>query len=259
MLAILTFIALAPSTGGSFSAEAEAQIPTLSAGKSEGGFGLRALDCLLVTEQFTALPAKAGSGEAEALLLLAALPPGLMRSVARLIGPCEILLCGNIETRSPELPASPRGLTCRLGGVNAVLIDQSSGAVSHTLAHELCHLVCRALDEAAKIDPSKWNEADLRALNPEGFAYYGAYFDGLGRPYSEAAPPEYTFEADPENAYFINRYSKTFPAEDAATIAEAFARLGPDSLTFKNAHIKRKLDYFLDAVEYYLLDGEKRL
>lgn len=168
-----------------------------------------------------------------------------MDAVSSEIGSVVFVLCGGIRAAAP-LPDSPRACVC-CGEVPLVLIDVSADGLAHTLAHEIAHLTVRALDEASLRDGSHWNDALWAELNPPGFQYSLSY---AGSPTAE-----FTVEAGLEDAYFISRYSKTFRTEDAATLMEAYVRLGHDSLIFKNAHIKRKLESFLCAVEYYLLSG----
>ncbi|MBR3383117.1 MAG: hypothetical protein IKG85_08820 [Clostridia bacterium] len=264
LLAIMMMNALARLTGGSVSVHAAPQnspfcddIPAQSTlFRAErppfcGGAGADIAVLLrpLITQNCSALPCTDGAGAARAAEeireFLLRLPPGLMDAVSSEIGSVVFVLCGGIRAAAP-LPDSPRACVC-CGEVSLVLIDVSADGLAHTLAHEIAHLAVRALDEASLRDGSRWNDALWAELNPPGFQYSLSY---AGSPTAG-----FTVEAGLEDAYFISRYSKTFRTEDAATLMEAYARLGPDSLIFKNAHIKRKLESFLCAVEYYLLPG----
>lgn len=257
LLGILTAAALARISGGSFSVYAKAQDASGSdVSRTQAAPRLIALSSPLIaggcsasvcTDEDAILEA-----EAECLRAFGLLPGVVWERAERFAGPYAIVLCGSISVQNARTPDSPRACLADCGGMTLIFIDCESGFVFRSLVHELCHLMDRALDGAAKADPSHWSEEGWAKLNPEGFAYYGAYLDADGRPCADALSPAFTFEEAPEEAYFISRYAKTFPTEDRATLVEAYLRLGPDSLIMRSPHLSDKISYYIEAVRYYL-------
>ena len=273
LICTLMLTALARAPGGSFSVSAGPQDPTgaaviravggpaLTLAGEFRGVRLCVLNCPLAAQGYKAevcaeMSAQKNAARAvrEALRLL---PEGMTDALADHAGPFAVLLCGQLRSQSALLPDLPRACLADCGGMLLLLIDCGSGGAYHSAVHELCHLTDRALAAAAADDPSHWSEAGWLALCPEGFSYYGSYMDGEGRPYSESASPAFTAEEGPESAYFVSRYSKTFPTEDRATLMEALVRLGGDSALMRSGHLTRKAEYYRAAIDYYLCGGRK--
>ena len=258
LLGILTAAALARISGGSFSVYAKAQdAGGFDVPSAEGGFArMIALRAPLIAGGCRASVCPDADAlleaEAECLRAFGLLPGSVWERVERYAGPFAVVLCGSISADDAQTPGSPRACLADCGGMELIFIDCESGFAFRSAVHELCHLIDRALFEAAKTDPSHWSEEGWAALDPEGFAYYGAYLDAEGRPYSEYGSPDLTAEADPDAAYFISRYAKTFPTEDRASLVETLFRLGPDSLIMRSPHLEAKLAYYAEAIRYYL-------
>lgn len=272
--AIMLMIALAPERGGSFSASAGPQDATASAALPQNSAFFRELSLRAeeLGERFgivlypalgAALPVEGCAfapcpGPAEALSALeelertlSAYPEGFIERTASLSGGLVIELCGAISGDPGRLPEEAEALTADCG-FRLIALDVSSPVSRFTVMHELCHVIDAALSEAAKEDPSHWDEAAWAALCPEGFSYYMAYADGEGVPLSVSGSPEHTAEAAPSSAYFINRYCKTYPTEDRAVLFETLIRASSEAEYFRSPALRSKLDYYFGAIRYYL-------
>ena len=277
--------ALARFPGGSFWIEPKPQNSSLFAAASAARGGLQGSDEALrlaanIEERFgvgilcsfhTLLPISAYTAEAcspeecaaalyELERTLALYPEGFFSRIGELTGGVVIELCGAI--RSKEAPsasasaaaeAGPCAVTVDCISFRLIALDVGSGSTGSLLMHELCHVIDACLDRAAADDPSMWNDEAWSRLDPPGFAYYMAYTDASGTPLSESADPEFAAEAPflPENVYFVNRYSKTFPTEDRAVAFETLMRVSASAECMQSPHIRAKLSYYFNAIRYY--------
>lgn len=137
----------------------------------------------------------------------------------------EIYLCGNFTPltsagiSNAEAIANTRG-SAMVIGVNVNYLD---GEYVRVLAHELCHIIERRIDQIDVDILGEWI-----ALTPGGHdAYYYSYHDENGDEMNDFTHTYY-FEDDPANAYFVDAYSKSFPTEDRARIFEKLVESGGD-------------------------------
>ncbi|MGN0113887.1 MAG: hypothetical protein ACI396_01015 [Acutalibacteraceae bacterium] len=111
------------------------------------------------------------------------------------------------------------GVTAARGDctVTSIAMTVSSGLMKQTFAHELTHVLEPVFENyfTEKDDWYMWTK-----LNPDGFDYdytYDYYFDN-----TDESTIEYTYQYDGDvnDAYFYDRYAKTFEREDRARIFE---------------------------------------
>ncbi|MBO5779402.1 MAG: hypothetical protein J6R82_07530 [Clostridia bacterium] len=137
----------------------------------------------------------------------------------------EIYLCGKFTPLTPggittaEAIANTRG-SAMVIGVNVNYLD---GEYTRVLAHELCHIMERRLDQIDVDILAEWIP-----LTPGGHdAYYYSYHHDDGSEMKDYTHT-YFYENDPTNAYFVDAYSKSFPTEDRARIFEKLMESGGD-------------------------------
>lgn len=119
----------------------------------------------------------------------------------------------------------------------------------HSLKGTIYHEISHAIDQYARYTYEQtgfdaylddvWNQ-----LNPPGFSYdYNYRINAQNKNWDYSVPND-----NPENIYFIDSYSKSFPSEDRAQIME-HAMLGEQGIDyFKYPHIKKKLEYISKAL-----------
>lgn len=123
-----------------------------------------------------------------------------------------------------------------------------------TVVHEMVHAVDYRLAGEALLDEEEWN-----AMNPEGFTYYDGYIDENGESYELSGDTEYTMEGGgvPDEIWFIDAYSKTYPMEDRARLVEyLLARDDPPNDCYHGVHIQQKLQYYFRLLREVLADGD---
>lgn len=130
-------------------------------------------------------------------------------------------------TSLSDSSAAVDGLTSNMSAsrgdynVSSVVLITNSMSCKSNLAHELTHVSEQAFfNEANQASwESSW-ETSWEKLNPDGFEYdntYDLYFSN-----SEESTLDYTyqFDGDVNDAYFYDRYAKTFDIEDRARTFE---------------------------------------
>lgn len=133
-------------------------------------------------------------------------------------------------------------------GVSSVAITVSPVLMKQTLAHELTHVFELTFDEYFDSinDWDKWTK-----LNPDGFEYdntYDYYFNN-----TDESTIEYTYQydGDPNDAYFYDRYAKTFENEDRARTFENLF-ISCDSETsadwLRSPHLMKKAELICDML-----------
>ncbi len=125
-----------------------------------------------------------------------------------------------------------------------IVIDITSSNLKQTLCHELMHNIEFSLkDYQVFIDWSKYN--------PPSFTYTNSY--------NTISPFNFTLnETNPENIYFIDKYSHTYPEEDRARIFENICAyqtspiLDYSNLTNKAQYLKKEvLKYYPNLTEVF--------
>ena len=264
--AVILTTALAQINGGSFFTarfdifrRASEPVSADLGGSADGfeeRFGIRLVkDKLVIPSAYSAEDADGGAETAEAEIgaFLGELPDGFTKKLAEgYPGGIIIELTGGLRAREAGYIDDPSALTFSYDGAKVIALDVRSGPIAPTLAHELCHIVDERLTALAALDRSHWSESGWARLNPEGFGYYGAYIDESGLPYYVTGDAALTLEGGGGEVYFINRYARTSPSEDRAELIEALVRCGPGAYFLNCPRLRAKLDYYIEAVKYYL-------
>lgn len=128
----------------------------------------------------------------------------------------EINLCAGLSPTGGDGINTAIAISNTRGSVLMTVFDvANTDTFEQTFAHELLHLMERRIDQ---LDPSLL--ADWSSLTPGGdSAYYFSYHDEHGNEMVDGNNTWYG-ERDPEQMYFVDAYSKSFPAEDRARIFE---------------------------------------
>ena len=161
--------------------------------------------------------------------ILSHYPEGFLKKAASGtgFGPLSICLVRSIEGNA-DTPAldSAMGLQFWDAEAHAYLAITLGADMAQHLNHELFHIIdSRVLSTCNTYDD--WNK-----LNPKGFSYDTQYTAS----YSE----ERNSYLAPENRYFIDLYSMTYPKEDRARIME-YAMLDGQEYLFQSAPMQAKL------------------
>ncbi|MDD4079942.1 MAG: hypothetical protein PHP02_00835 [Eubacteriales bacterium] len=172
------------------------------------------------------------------------LPPGMLQeTLTPGYDHLAVYLSGPIGTRGVDGLIAPGGFASMHGNERYIALG---GARS--LAHELMHLF-----EDRLAMPAETVGRDLLSdwifLCPPGAENSGFYYDYHDEDGLELSDTRYTFDdpeawENPEDAWFIDAYSRTFPLEDRARIFESLFLAG-DELpeAFNSPHIMRKAQY----------------
>lgn len=137
----------------------------------------------------------------------------------------EVFLCGTFTPLTDagiytaEAIANTRGDALVIG-LNVYLVTTQ---YSRVLAHEMMHIMEHRIDGIDFDILTPWVD-----LTPGGYdAYYFSYHDEYG---NEIANGEntYYYEIDPEQVYFVDAYSKSYPGEDRARVFEKLMESGGD-------------------------------
>lgn len=178
--------------------------------------------------------------------LLSRLPQALLEEItAHNQAPLALYLTGGIRPRGEEGLRSPTGLTASGGDAPLIALDIRGAGGALSLAHELMHLLENHL-ETQSSDASRELMENWLLLCPQeaaerGFHY--SYFDQEGWSISDT---RYTADdlAHPEDIWFIDAYSRTFPMEDRARVFEHLLLAedtSPD--VFTHPRLLRKAQY----------------
>ena len=279
-VAIILIMALARASGGSFAVKGLPQDPSVFAfifggaprGESLAGrgseeiaplpaarlekerrlnalYGVEFARCYDIGPAYSASPCGDAAAYSALLTLegaLAVYPEGFFDRM-----PICFFICGEIRSREAGLPDRPSGVLLEREGVMLIALDAGRGLKEHTVFHEICHAADKLIASSPLAESFR---AGWEALNPPGFAYYGAYTDAKGFPISETGDLSLTCEAggDPAESYFINRYSKTFPEEDRAVLFETLMRSGAGTELFSGRHIIMKLSFYFAHIRAVL-------
>ncbi len=180
---------------------------------------------------------------------LAALPPQLLRaSLSTDYNGLGFYLSGPILPRGTDGISSAAGLSSDHGQERYIIFDAFDDSVPATLAHEFMHLLEDKLEEADNVSGQDLLGGFVR-LSPRNYddgGYNYGYHTAEGFQLSDTA---FTWEdmddaKHPQDVWYIDSYSRSFPLEDRARIFEKLFTAG-DSLPeyFKSPHLMAKAKY----------------
>ena len=127
-------------------------------------------------------------------------------------------------------------------GTMQLAFDLNDDLSPDTVIHELTHAADYRFAGEGSLDEELWN-----SMNPEGFSYYYAYIDENGVSYEFSGSPDHTAVSgsEPDDVWFIDPYSKTFPMEDRARLMEnLLSGRSPYKDCFAGIHVQEKLDFY---------------
>lgn len=177
------------------------------------------------------------------------LPAGLLREIGISAGDgFAFYLSGPIRPKVPEGLGSPSAMTAFQENAAAIILDISSPIGVRTLSHELMHL----MEERLVLSEGPGGRSlleDWLLLSPPGApdrGYFYNYHDQEGREISDTALTADSPEAweRPDQIWFIDAYSRTFPMEDRARLFETLFLAGdtpPELLQYPR--LLRKAQY----------------
>lgn len=127
-------------------------------------------------------------------------------------------------------------------GTMQLAFDLNDDLGPETVIHELTHAADYRFAGEGTLDEGLWN-----SMNPEGFSYYYAYIDENGVSYEFSGSPDHTAMngCAPDDIWFIDPYSKTFPMEDRARLMEnLLSGHSPYKDCFAGRHVQEKLSFY---------------
>ena len=127
-------------------------------------------------------------------------------------------------------------------GTMQLAFDLNDDLSPDTVIHELTHAADYRFAGEGTLDEGLWN-----SMNPEGFSYYYAYIDENGVSYEFSGSPDHTAMngCAPDDIWFIDPYSKTFPMEDRARLMEnLLSGHSPYKDCFAGHHVQEKLSFY---------------
>lgn len=160
----------------------------------------------------------------------------------------EIYLCGEFTPltdagiESAEALATTR-YNALVIGVNVYYLD---GEYTRVLAHELMHIMEHRMDGIDFDILTAWID-----LTPGGYdAYYFSYHHADGEEMNDYSNTYYS-EPDPEDAYFVDAYSKSFPTEDRARIFEKLMESGGEPFFADSPVMMAKAEFLCEVIREY--------
>lgn len=150
----------------------------------------------------------------------------------------EIYLCGYFTPTGDTGISNAAAITSTNNGALIMAfcvhyLDMMEQNLSHELMHVMERRIAEYCDEKGIPFLSEWD-----ALNPKGFNYYNSYHDENGY---EIYDTKYTTWQDPEGAWFVDPYSKSFAVEDRARIFENL--FAGNEYVFQSPHMRVKAEY----------------
>jgi hypothetical protein len=130
----------------------------------------------------------------------------------------DIYLAGTLMGRSAGVLDYAGGFQLEYNGGYAMVIDVSwPDSLTSTFHHELSHAIESKLgwDSDVYIDGDEWAK-----LNPDASVYGDSYTDSYEEWGTDEIRSFVYGWCDPEDAYFIDEYSLTYPTEDRARLFE---------------------------------------
>jgi hypothetical protein len=155
----------------------------------------------------------------------------------------DIYLAGTLMGRSEGVLDYAGGFQLQDGDRIVIVVDTSyPGALTSSLHHEISHAIETKLLDAYD---TTLNENTWDGLNPEADCYAYSYQDG----YDESLEPYIYGLGDPEDAYFIDDYSLTYPGEDRARLFEYVMCSDYYWIDLDTTpHLREKLDYYTQCI-----------
>lgn len=161
----------------------------------------------------------------------------------------DIYLAGQLMGINGDSLEYAAGFETDYNGSYAVVIDSAfPDNVRSTIHHELSHAIDSQMMLLSDDQQMYLDEAYWALLNPSADVYGTSYtytYAQFGRP--EMMSYTYLY-AVPEEAYFIDDYSMTFPTEDRARL---FENIMSDAgwVDWENApHLREKLNYYASCI-----------
>ena len=152
-------------------------------------------------------------------------------------------LTGALTPLNAEYSISNAGaFATESGGTMQLAFDLYDDLSPDTVIHELTHAADYRFAGEGTLDEEAWN-----SMNPEGFSYYYAYIDENGVSYEFSGSPDHTAMSGcaPEDVWFIDPYSKTFPMEDRASLMEnLLSGRSQYKDCFAGSHVQEKLSFY---------------
>lgn len=127
-------------------------------------------------------------------------------------------------------------------GTMQLAFDLNDDLSPDTVIHELTHAADYRFAGEGTLNEEIWN-----SMNPEGFSYYYAYIDENGVSYEYSGSLDHTAMngCAPDDVWFIDPYSKTFPMEDRARLMEnLLSGRSPYEDCFAGRHVQEKLSFY---------------
>ncbi len=157
----------------------------------------------------------------------------------------NIYLTGKLAPKDKTTQiANPAAYSLIDNNTYEIVIDATTSNLTSILAHELMHNIEFTLQDM--IPFPDWN-----SYNPENFIYNLSYT----KPYIY----NYTLsEKNPDNIFFIDEYSHTYPDEDRARIFEAICTQNPNILKYPNLYNKA-LYLKKELINYYPILGDSEV
>lgn len=151
-----------------------------------------------------------------------------------------IAFCDSIEKSGGNQVDVANAVSSVSGFERVLVLDISIwDDIRTTLVHEISHWIDGFIEDKAAFGEMMDFEDGFALLNPSDFSYVYDYSSG-------DYDSRYTY-CDPEELYFIDAYSQTYPTEDRARI---FENLMPeaDNTYFESAHLREKAAYYFEAI-----------
>ncbi|HSK69181.1 MAG TPA: hypothetical protein VLA21_07955 [Candidatus Limnocylindria bacterium] len=164
-----------------------------------------------------------GGALAQLEAFLDALPPGMAaRAAAAQASRIDVYLSGRITPRGASSISSAAGFVTRASGAAGIVLSSFGPGMTQLLAHEFMHV----LEDGLQLDSAgdgKWPPVTYweRPAPEDGqggmFAY--SYHNPDGTEYGDT---RWTLgaEEDPQDVWFLDGYSRTYPLEDRARVFE---------------------------------------
>lgn len=166
----------------------------------------------------------------------------------------NIYLVGDMTTDSEGYISNPSKFATRIEEFEVMAFNINyQDSIEQNLCHEISNIIYDRINyEEIYNGKIYFDEEQWATLNPEGFEYCGGYVSEPGRDYGEAkdvanTKDEYYNDLNINNVYFINANSKTFLAEDLASLME-YSIVYMDSEFMDSPHLKAKMKFYSEAI-----------
>ena len=153
----------------------------------------------------------------------------------------NLYLTGSLTPSDYETQAAnPAAYSLTFNSEYMIVIDLNQPNIEELLCHELLHNLEFNLNNQNKSPFANWN-----LYNPPNYYYNLSYTGNTNYNYT-------LNEDDPNDVYFIDYYSHTYPTEDRARIFERICSCSEDSIVNNYPHLYEKSLYLRDEIiKYY--------